>query len=193
MEFKDITTIEGFRAFIGKGNVFTAEFFKVPKTAEEKAVGRGEYRRMNASLGVSGNKKKGVSYIKGTQPEATAKRKETNEARLQIGCYEMRGTSDRFAEENYRTLTVDPERFIALTANGMRLVNPKFEALVIDGFDLGKDRTLPTKPARAMGLTTKAEKMHAGRTPEETKALALSIVSETLVEDLDTMLKTVAK
>lgn len=132
MEFKDITTIDGIRKFVSNG-IATAEFFKKD----------GSYRKMNFRFGVS-------KYVKGTDPVTTAKRAETNAERLQLGVYEMRGTSDRIEAENYRTLTVDPDRFIALSANGIRLVNPRLAdivtptdaQLIVADFDLGEDHPL---------------------------------------------------
>ena len=118
-------TVDGFKEYI-KGECFTVEFFKLPATPEELAAGRGEYRKLNARLKVK-------CYVKGTQPETTAKRKATNESKLQIGCYEMRGTSDRveegtpdeetFQAKNYRTIPLSADRLISLTCRGVKHVN----------------------------------------------------------------------
>jgi len=117
--------IESFRHAVG-GRVFTVEFYKKPETAEEKRLGRGEYRKLNARLNVK-------KYVKGTQPETTAKRRETNEERNQIGVYEMRGTSDRIEEgtpdeetfqaKNYRIIPLSADRLISLTVDGVKHVN----------------------------------------------------------------------
>ena len=116
---------EAFRKFVG-GHTFTVEFYKLPETPEEIKAGRGAYRKLNGRLNVA-------KYVKGTQPEATAKRRETNEERNQIGVYEMRGTSDRveegtpdnelFTAKNYRVIPLSPDRLISLTAEGQILVN----------------------------------------------------------------------
>lgn len=118
-------SVEGFKEFV-KGECFTAEFYKLPETPDEVAAGRGAYRKLNARLKVA-------KYTKGTQPVTTAKRKATNESKLQIGCYEMRGTSDRvevgtpsdadFQAKNYRTLPLSPDRLISLTVRGVKYVN----------------------------------------------------------------------
>lgn len=79
---------------------------------------------MNARLKVK-------KFVKGTQPEVTAKRNETLAAQNMIGVYEMRGTSNRIEEglptdsdfqaKNYRTLNL--ETLLGLNANGEKLVN----------------------------------------------------------------------
>ena len=117
-------SVQGFRDFVGK-SIFTVEFFKAPKTKAEKLLGLGEYRKMNCMLGVS-------KYVKGTAQEATAKRNETNTERLQIGCYEMRGTSVRIEEENYRTLPISPDRLISISANGVKIRNPRLSQAAVD-------------------------------------------------------------
>ncbi len=96
-------TISEFRKFVGDG-IFTAVFRKKD----------GSIRKMNARLKVA-------KYVKGTQPEVTAKRNETLKAQNMIGVYEMRGTSTRIEEQNYRTLNL--ETLLGLNANGERLVN----------------------------------------------------------------------
>lgn len=69
---------------------------------------------MNARLKVA-------KYVKGTQPEVTAKRKETLDAQNMVGVYEMKGTSTDIEEKNYRTLNL--ETMLGLNANGQKLVN----------------------------------------------------------------------
>jgi hypothetical protein len=106
-------TISEFRKFVG-GKVFTAVFRKKD----------GTVRTMNARLKVA-------KYVKGTQPEVTAKRNATLTEQNMIGVYEMRGTSDRveegtpddelFVAKNYRTLNL--ETLLGLNANGEKLVN----------------------------------------------------------------------
>lgn len=118
-------TVEAFKNFV-EGKMFTVEFYKKPATPEEKEAGRGEYRKLNARLKVA-------KFVKGTQPVATAKRKATNESKLQIGCYEMRGTSDRvevgtpddelFQAVNYRTIPLSADRLISLTFGGVKYEN----------------------------------------------------------------------
>ena len=124
MKFNDITTIEGFRAFVGN-SIATVEFIKKD----------GSIRKLNFRLGVS-------KYVKNTAPESTAKRKETNDKHLQIGVYEMVGTSTDIAEKNYRTISIAPDRLISLTSKGKKLVN---EVLTIGDFDLGEDKELIIK------------------------------------------------
>lgn len=118
--------VKTFRDFV-HDKCFTVEFFKLPETPEEIAANRGEYRMLNARLKVR-------KYVKGTQPEATAKRKTTNTERNQIGVYEMRGTSNRveegtpdeetFQAKNYRTIPLSNDRLISLTIGGVRYENP---------------------------------------------------------------------
>lgn len=106
-------TIKDFRDFVANG-VFTVVFRKED----------GTVRTMNARLKVA-------KYVKGTQPEVTAKRNETLTERNKIGVYEMRGTSDRveegtpddelFVAKNYRTVNLNT--VLALNANGLKLVN----------------------------------------------------------------------
>jgi hypothetical protein len=127
----DITnlTVKKFYDFVGT-RIFTVEFFKKPETPEEIAAGRGEYRKLNAHLKVA-------KYVKGTAPEATAKRKTTNTAKNQAGVYEMRGTSDRveegtpddaqFQAKNYRTIPLSIDRLISVTVGGIRYENPYIE------------------------------------------------------------------
>ncbi len=99
-----ITTTK-FREFVGNG-VFTAVFIKKD----------GTERTMNARLGVA-------QYVKGTAPEATAKRNATLEAQNMVGVFEMAteqfnedGTK-KIGDEKYRTLNL--ETLIELRANGM--------------------------------------------------------------------------
>ena len=96
-------TVDAFRKFVGNG-IFTAVFRKKD----------GTVRTMNARLKVK-------KFVKGTQPEVTAKRNETLKAQNMIGVYEMAGTATGVAEENYRTLNL--ETLIALRANGEILEN----------------------------------------------------------------------
>lgn len=96
-------TIAEFRKFVGD-KIFTAVFRKQD----------GSVRTMNARLKVA-------KYVKGTQPEVTAKRNATLAEQNMIGVYEMRGTSDRIEEQNYRTLNL--ETLLGLNANGQKLVN----------------------------------------------------------------------
>lgn len=84
-------TIEKFRQFV-KGGVFTAVFTKKD----------GTVRVMNARLGVA-------KYVKGTAPEATAKRNATLAEQGMIGVFEM-------PRVQYRTLNL--ETLIELRANG---------------------------------------------------------------------------
>lgn len=94
-------TINEFRNFVGD-SIFTATFLKKDKTV----------RTMNARLKVK-------KFVKGTQPEITAKRNATLTEQNMIGVYEMKGTSDRIAEENYRTLNLNT--LMELTANGQTI------------------------------------------------------------------------
>lgn len=94
-------TIEQFRQFVGDA-IFTAVFRKKD----------GTVRTINARLNVK-------KFVKGTTPEATAKRNETLKAQNMIGVYEMKGTSTGIAEENYRTLNL--QTMLALRANGEEL------------------------------------------------------------------------
>ena len=87
-----IITEQKFRNFV-KNNIFTAVFLKED----------GSERSMTARLGV----KKGV---KGTRPEATAKRNATLKATNKIGVFEM--TSGEYRTINLNTL-------LKLTANGI--------------------------------------------------------------------------
>ena len=96
-------TLEQFKTFVGNG-IFTAVFRKQD----------GTVRTMNARLKVA-------KYVKGTQPEVTAKRNETLKAQNMIGVYEMKGTSTETEAKNYRTLNL--ETLLALRANGERLEN----------------------------------------------------------------------
>ena len=82
--------IERFKELVGKGQAFTVSFRKKD----------GSERIMNARLGVK-------KHVKGTNPEATKKRRDTIQANNMIGVYEMRGTSDRDGAENYRTINLN--------------------------------------------------------------------------------------
>lgn len=99
----DNLTIEAFKEFVGE-TVFTIDFIK--KTT-------GEERSMNARIGVS----KGV---KGTRPEATAKRNETLKAQNMVTVYEM--TTGEF-----RTIWLDT--VTSLKAKGRTLITSKFDLL----------------------------------------------------------------
>lgn len=90
-------TARAFRMFVGD-SVFTAVFKKQD----------GSIRRMNARLKVK-------AYVKGTAPEATAKRNATLEAQNMVGVYEM-ATAEGKGAENYRTLNLNS--LIELRANG---------------------------------------------------------------------------
>lgn len=96
-------TIQEFKQFVGD-KIFTAVFRKQD----------GTVRTMNARLKVA-------KYVKGTQPEITAKRKATLDAQNMVGVYEMKGTSTDVEEKNYRTLNL--ETILGLNANGQKLVN----------------------------------------------------------------------
>jgi hypothetical protein len=88
-------SVADFRKFVGD-TVFTAVFKKQD----------GSIRRMNARLNVK-------AYVKGTAPEATAKRKQTLTAQNMVGVFEM--ATEQFDEngkrkagaEKYRTLNLD--------------------------------------------------------------------------------------
>ena len=102
-------TIQDFKDYVGHG-IFTAVFRKQD----------GTVRTMNARLKVK-------AFVKGTAPEATAKRKVTLTAQNMIGVWEASteqfkedGTK-KVGEEKYRTLNLDT--LLALNANGERLVN----------------------------------------------------------------------
>lgn len=84
-------TATKFRQFV-KGGVFTAVFRKKD----------GTIRTINARLGVA-------KYLKGTAPEATAKRNATLAERNMIGVFEM-------PRVQYRTLNLST--LIELRANG---------------------------------------------------------------------------
>lgn len=100
---KPITTTQ-FRNFVGN-QVFTVEFIKKD----------GTKRTMNARLNVK-------KYVKGTQPETTAKRKATNESRNQIGVYEL-ATSEQGLQgaEKYRIISLDT--ILQIKAKGKTLIN----------------------------------------------------------------------
>lgn len=130
-------TLPEFREFVGN-HIFTIEFYKLPKKGET----HGEFRRMNARLGVS-------KYVKGTDPVATEKRKVTNEGRMQLTCFEMVDVNEGGMKQEYRTLTLDPNRLVSLTANNVTLRNSRFEGLstedvinILDGFELGEDQPI---------------------------------------------------
>jgi len=91
-------TIQEFKAFVG-GSIFTVVFKKKD----------GSTRTMNARLKVQ-------KYVKGTQPEITAKRKETLDQQNMVGVYEMKGTATGEAAENYRTINLNT--LMELRANG---------------------------------------------------------------------------
>jgi len=84
-------TVTQFRQFV-KGGVFTAVFTKKD----------GTIRTINARLGVA-------KYVKGTQPEITAKRTATLTERNMVGVFEM-------PRVQYRTLNLST--LIELRANG---------------------------------------------------------------------------
>jgi hypothetical protein len=111
MDISNIT-INEFKDFVGTG-IFTVKFVKAD----------GSVRVMNAMLKVS-------KYVKGTDPDGTEKRRQTNEANMRIVCYEMKGTSNRIQEENYRMLNLSPDKLISLSARGQTFVNPKLQHLV---------------------------------------------------------------
>lgn len=87
--------IAKFKEIIKDNTLFTVCFTKKD----------GTERVMNARLAVK-------KYIKGTNEEATAKRKETLAVTNQINCYEMRGTSDREGAENYRTINLNTVKWL---------------------------------------------------------------------------------
>lgn len=87
-------TIDKFREFVGS-SIFTVVFVKADKTL----------RVMNARLGVA-------KHVLGTQPEVTAKRKETLTARNKIGVYEM-------PKMQYRTINLNTVK--SITARGVTL------------------------------------------------------------------------
>ena len=62
----------------------------------------GSVRTMSFRMGVA-------KYVKGTKPEATAKRTATLKANGMIGVYEMRGTESR-----YRTVNLETVRRLAV-------------------------------------------------------------------------------
>lgn len=98
-------TVEQFRKFVGD-KIFTAVFRKQD----------GTVRTMNARLKVK-------AYVKGTQPEITAKRNATLNAQNMIGVFEMateqynEDGSKKVGAEKYRTLNLDT--LMSLKANGL--------------------------------------------------------------------------
>lgn len=102
-------TIKEFTDFVGN-SIFTAVFKKKD----------GSVRTMNARLKVA-------KFVKGTAPEATAKRKQTLTSNNMIGVWEA--STEQFnddgtkktGEEKYRTLNL--ETLLELRANGQKLVN----------------------------------------------------------------------
>jgi len=98
-------TVELFKTFVGN-KFFTVTFTKLD----------GEERTMNARLHVK-------AFVKGTQPEATAKRKATNESRNQVGVWEISNPVDnghvKAGDEKYRTIRLDT--ITRLAANGQVL------------------------------------------------------------------------
>ena len=98
-------TIAEFRKFVGD-KIFTAVFRKQD----------GSVRTMNARLKVA-------KFVKGTQPEVTAKRNATLKAQNMIGVYEMateqynEDGSKKVGAEKYRTLNLDT--LMSLKANGL--------------------------------------------------------------------------
>jgi len=87
-------TVASFREFVGNG-IFTVVFVKKD----------GTLRVMNARLGVS-------KHIKGTAPEATAKRNATLLSANMIGVYEM-------PKMQYRTINLNTVK--SISANGVTL------------------------------------------------------------------------
>jgi len=90
----NMLTVQSFREFVGKG-IFTVVFVKKD----------GTLRVMNARLGVSKD-------VKGTKPEATAKRNATLLASNMIGVYEM-------PLQEYRTINLNTVR--SISANGITI------------------------------------------------------------------------
>lgn len=111
----DVTnlTVEKFKAFVGN-KFFTAVFIKKDGT-ERTLTGRLAVRK----------------YVKGTQPEATAKRKETLTDQNMIGVFEVNNdiAEDghvKSGEEKYRTLNLNTIK--RLSANGEVLYSREFSA-----------------------------------------------------------------